>query len=120
MSNIVLKNNNGEIINPIIPRYEKAIEKEIWKKQIVNLAINQTATIPEIKDAQEIYVKGNYNADKENNSIMTIINDGINGYYNMEAYYWQGAYPITVFVNWEKGTIRNCTDKSNIVLISYR
>jgi len=116
----VLKDYLGNILDFKIPRYEKTIEKSMWKKQIVNLANNQTATVPGIKDAQEIYIKANYNADSGNYAIMTIVNDGTNGYYSMEAYYWQGAYPISVSINWQNGTIRNCTDKSNIVLIAYR
>lgn len=95
-------------------------EKAVWKKQTINLGYNETVTIPEIKEAQEIYVKASYNADKGNYAIMNILNDGVNGYYNMDAYYWQGAYPISVLINWQNGTIRNCNDKSNIVLVAHR
>lgn len=100
---------------------EEAMQEKIkWKKQTINLGDNETVTIPEIKETQEIYVKASYNADRGNYAIMNILNDGVNGYYNMEAYYWQGAYPISVSINWQNGTIRNCSDKSNIVLVACR
>lgn len=100
---------------------EEAMQEKLkWKKQTINLGYNETVTIPEIKEAQEIYVKASYNADGGNYAIMNILNDGVNGYYNMEAYYWQGAYPISVSINWQNGTIRNCNDKSNIVLVACR
>ena len=66
---------------------EEAMQEKLkWKKQTVNLGYNATTTIPEIKDAQEVYVKASYNTDAGNYAVMTIVNDGINGYYNMEAY----------------------------------
>lgn len=99
---------------------EKQEEKLIWKKQTINLKNNEIVTIPKIKEAQEIYIKASYNDDISNYAIMNILNDGVNGYYNMEAYYWQGAYPISVSINWANGTIKNCSDKSNIVLVAYR
>lgn len=100
---------------------EEAMQEKIkWKKQTINLGDNETVTIPEIKETQEIYVKASYNADRGNYAIMNILNDGVNGYYNMEAHYWQGAYPISVSINWANGTIKNCSDKSNIVLVAYR
>ena len=100
---------------------EKAMQEKIkWKKQTINLGHNETVTIPEIKETQEIYVKASYNADRGNYAIMNILNDGVNGYYNMEAYYWQGAYPISVSINCQKGKISNCSDKSNIVLVACR
>lgn len=95
-------------------------DKITWKKKVVDLEHDGVATIPEITNAQEIYIQALYNNDKVNYATMTIVNNGLNGYYNMKAHYWLEDYALSVSINWEKGTIRNCVDKCNIVLIAYR
>ena len=122
MNNVSKISNIEQNIQTISKKIEELTEDMKWKSEKVNLAEHQKITIEEISKYKEIYVVGRKNSDTVNGATMMIIKNTTNkvDYYQMEAFHWQGNYPIAVYVNWDNGDISNQASESNIIEIGYR
>ena len=100
----------------------KVLEENIkWKKiEGLNVGNNANYTNEVLKNASEVWIKGQYDKDTANYVVLHLVNDGTSNYYQLKAYHWQGDFYFTISMNWLNGKITN--NSANVVIreIMYR